>query len=67
MNLDGQQIFQLVSLFGVLALFMISLRGHLAYRSWFKRWEAQRKARRDAEIAVQEPTRGDRPRNGPWG
>lgn len=33
MNLDGQQIFQLVSLLGVLALFMVSLRGHMAHRA----------------------------------
>ena len=68
MNLDGQQIFQLVSLLGVLALFMVSLRGHMAYRSWFKRWEAQRKARHDAELGVQQPAAPtDRPRKGPWG
>ena len=68
MNLDGQQIFQLVSLLGVLALFMVSLRGHMAHRAWFKRWEAARKARREAELdrGVSAPSQ-DRPRRGPWG
>ena len=66
MNLDGQQIFQLVSLLGVLALFMVNLRGQIRYRRWFKRWEADRKARRDAERAREEGT-DKRPSSGPWG
>lgn len=66
MNLDGQQIFQLVSLLGVLALFMVNLRGQIRYRRWFKRWEADRKARRDAERARDEAT-DKRPSSGPWG
>jgi hypothetical protein len=66
MNLDGQQIFQLVSLLCVLALFMVNLRGQIRYRRWFKRWEAQRKARRDAEQARDGGT-DDRPSSGPWG
>ena len=66
MNLDGQQIFQLVCLLCVLALFMVNLRGQIRYRRWFKRWEAQRKARRDAEQARDGGT-DDRPSSGPWG
>ena len=46
MNLEPQQIFQLVSLLAVLALFSISLRGQIGYARWFKKWEADRKARR---------------------
>lgn len=68
MNLDGQQIFQLVSLLGVLALFMVSLRGHMAYRVWFKRWEADRKARRDAELSQGgKASSAEADRKGPWG
>ena len=67
MMLEGQQIFQLVSLLAVLALFVVSLRGHMAYRSWFRRWEAERKARRDAEIGRDSPPPADTPRKGPWG
>ena len=69
MNLEPQQIFQLVSLLAVLALFCVSLRGQMNYARWFRRWEADRKARRDAERAAQERDRhGDEPgRGGPWG
>lgn len=68
MNLDGQQIFQLVSLLCVLALFMINLRGQIRYRRWFKRWEADRKARRDAEQAQAQAGGTDNPpSSGPWG
>jgi len=68
MNPDGHQIFQHVTLLGVLALFMVSLGGHMAHRAWFKRWEADRKARREAELDrdVSAPSQ-DRPRRGPWG
>lgn len=66
MNLGGQQIFQLVSLLCVLALFMINLRGQIRYRRWFKRWEADRKARRDAEQARAGGT-DNPPSSGPWG
>ena len=67
MNLDGQQIFQLVSLLCVLALFMVNLRGQIRYRRWFKRWEADRKARRDAELAAEARERGEGDKTGPWG
>lgn len=46
MNMEPQQIFQLVSLLAVLALFSFSARGHIDYARWFRRWE--RSARRDA-------------------
>ncbi|PZU00084.1 MAG: hypothetical protein DI624_03565 [Brevundimonas sp.] len=70
MNLEPQQIFQLVSLLTVLALFSFSLRGHLNHARWFRRWEADRKARRDAELAAearQNGQDGDAPKTGPWG
>ena len=70
MNLEPQQIFQLVSLLAVLALFSFSLRGHLNHARWFRRWEADRKARRDAEQAAearQNGQDGDAPKTGPWG
>jgi hypothetical protein len=69
-NLEPQQIFQLVSLLAVLALFSFSLRGHLNHARWFRRWEADRKARRDAELAAearQNGQDGDAPKTGPWG
>jgi len=67
MNLVPQQIFQLVSLLAVLALFSISLRGQIGYARWFKKWEADRKARRDAELDAEARERGDQPPKGPWG
>lgn len=66
MNLDPQQIFQLVALLAVLALFCVSLRGHMRYAAWFKRWEAERKARRDAELSARRPL-DDGAAKGPWG
>ena len=70
MNLEPQQIFQLVSLLAVLALFGFSLRGHIDYARGFKRWEADRKTRRDAELAAEALANGeagDEPKTGPWG
>ncbi len=65
MNLDPQQLFQLIFLLAALALFCVSLRGHMRYAAWFRRWEAGRKARRDAEIAAHSPSH-DASRRGPW-
>ena len=67
MNLDPAQIFQLISLLAVLVLFSFSLRGQIGYARWFKKWEAERKARRDAELAAEAGERGDQPPKGPWG
>jgi uncharacterized protein HemY len=70
MNLEPQQIFQLVSLLAVLALFSFSLRGQINYARWFKKWEADRKARRDAELAAEARENGkggEDPKTGPWG
>lgn len=68
-TLDAQQIFQLVSLLMVLAIFLAALKGNRDYARWFRSWEAERKARRDAEIAAEQPgtssANGDR--KGPWG
>lgn len=65
---DGAQIFQLISLLMVLVLFIAALKGNRDYARWFRSWEAERKARREAELAAAapqtEPT--GKPR-GPWG
>jgi len=60
-TLDGQQLFGIVSLVSVLALWLIVLGRERNYARWFRQWEADRKARRDAEVAQHEPKRG------PWG
>ena len=68
-TLDPQQIFQLVSLLMVLAIFIAALKGNRDYARWFRRWEAERKARRDAELAAEQPEAGrmSGDHKGPWG
>ena len=67
MNLEPQQTFQLISLLAVLALISFSLRDKMNYARWFKKWEADRKARRDAELAAEARERGEGDKTGPWG
>jgi len=69
-NLEPQQTFQIISMLAVLALFCFSLRDKINYARWFKQWEADRKARRDAELAAEARANGDeteiKPKTGPW-
>ena len=51
----------------MLALFSFSLRDKMNYARWFKKWEADRKARRDAELAAEARERGEGDKTGPWG
>ncbi|MNH71269.1 hypothetical protein D3C73_234190 [compost metagenome] len=60
-TIDGQQLFGIISLISVLALWLIVLGRERNYARWFRQWEADRKARRDAETAHHSPKRG------PWG
>ena len=60
-TIDGQQLFGIISLISVLALWLIVLSRERNYARWFRQWEADRKARRDAETAQHGPKRG------PWG
>ena len=64
---DGPEIASLVSLLLVLVLWISVWRGNHRESQWFKTWNAERKARRDAEIAAQGGTSSDKsePR-GPW-
>lgn len=64
---DGQQLFGIVSLLTVLVFWIFVLGRERNYARWFRQWEADRKARRDAEIAAE---RGEQPPSeprGPWG
>lgn len=69
-TLDAQEITALVFMLALLAYWIGSLRSEMRWRRWFKGWEADRKARRDAELALE---RGDQPPppsgkpRGPWG
>lgn len=69
-TLDGQQLFGLVSLLTLLVFWVVVLGRERDYARWFRGWEADRKARRQAEqarereAAVSDP---DGPGAGPWG
>ena len=64
-TLDGQQLFGIISLISVLALWLIVLGRERHYARWFRQWEADRKARRDAEDG---PASGSgHAKRGPWG
>lgn len=65
---DAQQIMGLVSMLLLLAFWIMVLGRERRYARWFSQWEADRKARRQAEIAGE---RGDQDQHrgprGPWG
>jgi hypothetical protein len=68
---DGQEIASLVSLLLVLVLWISVWRGNNRESQWLRTWNAERKARRDAEIAAEggtpaAPAEKNEPR-GPWG
>ena len=67
---DGQEIASLVSLLLVLVLWISVWRGNKRESDWLRTWNAERKARRDAEIAAENgegaPSEKSEPR-GPWG
>ena len=62
---DTQAIVSLIGLLTLLVFWLVVLKRERNYLTWFRQWEADRKARRDAEQAAE---RGDGPdRGGPWG
>jgi hypothetical protein len=66
-TLGPQELTSLVFMLVLLAAWlMVLVRERQAHR-WFRNWEADRKARRDAEIAAEggQPVKSE-PR-GPWG
>ncbi len=68
---DGTEIASLVSMLLVLVLWITVWRGDRKDSSWLRTWNAERKARRDAEIAAENgdaapPSERGEPR-GPWG
>ena len=64
-TLDGAQIAGLVGLLAALALWLIVLGRERGYAKWFRQWEADRKARLDAETGAAQDQKRDR--TGPWG
>ncbi|MBX3477223.1 MAG: hypothetical protein KF910_06430 [Brevundimonas sp.] len=72
MNLFGrelgpQEIASLVAMLALLAYWLFVLRGERGYARWFKQWEAERKARRDAELARERGEADPEKHGGPWG
>ncbi len=64
-TLDGAQIAGLVGLLATLALWLVVLGRERGYAKWFRQWEADRKARLDAENGVAPAQKNDP--TGPWG
>ncbi|MDP1913413.1 hypothetical protein [Brevundimonas sp.] len=68
---DGTEIASLASMLLVLVLWISVWRGNRRESHWLKTWNAERKARREAEIAAEggeprSPSEKSEPR-GPWG
>lgn len=68
-TLGGEEIATLVFLLMALVIWLMAWRGERNWTKWFRGWEADRKARREAQLAGD---RGDQPpstgaRRGPWG
>ncbi|MFN3560014.1 MAG: hypothetical protein ACK4UQ_12100 [Brevundimonas sp.] len=66
-TLGAEEISTLVFMLMALVLWTMSLRGEMAWKRWFRTWEADRKARREAELEREGhggPS-SDGPR-GPW-
>lgn len=69
-TLETGQIAALVGLLATLALWLIVLGRERGYARWFRQWEADRKARLEAEkgIPPASPVADpDKERRGPWG
>ncbi len=74
-TLDAEQIAGLVSLLALLLFWILALRREQGALTAFRKWEADRKARRDAEIAAEgaepgadtPPPPSTGPKRGPWG
>jgi len=62
---DAQEIASLVFLIMALVLWIGVYRGERSWARWFKAWNADRKARREAENGPPSSSPGE-PR-GPWG
>jgi hypothetical protein len=67
-TLDSQDIASLVFLLMVLVLWVGAWRGERRWTVAFRQWEADRKARREAEVAAEGTDPSTPPsRGGPWG
>ena len=62
---DPAGVVALVGLLGTLVLYLLVLGRERGYAKWFRQWEAERKARLDAQNGVTSTEK--RERTGPWG
>ena len=65
-TLGAEEISTLVFLMMSLVFWVFVMRGERSWSRWFKNWEAERKARRDAEIAAEQPPSDPNAPRGPW-
>jgi len=70
-TLGGEEIASLVFMLMALVFWIIVWRRERDWAHWFRRWEGDRKARREAELAAEQgldgpPPPAEAPR-GPWG
>lgn len=66
-DLGGAQLAALLGLLATLVLWFIVLGRERGYARWFRQWEADRKARLDAERGASVLPPSDNERRGPWG
>jgi predicted PurR-regulated permease PerM len=68
-TLDTMAVFSLISMLTLLVYWMFVLRDEKRWLSWFRGWEADRKARRLAEDGSTETPKSSQtsPKKGPWG
>lgn len=67
---EAQEIASLAFLLAALVFWLFVYRGERGWARWFKRWEGDRKARREAELATDRKGDGAARRDarrGPWG
>lgn len=71
-TLGPEEISGLVFMLMLLVIWIGALRQEMRWTRWFRNWEAERKTRREAELALergeqpQPPSSSNSPR-GPWG
>lgn len=69
-SLGPEEIASLVFMLTALVLWVMALRGEMGWKRWFRNWEAERKTRREAELALEngeEAPPASRAPHGPWG
>lgn len=70
-TLGGEEIASLIFMLVALATWIMIARRDRSQTRWFRKWEADRKARRDAELSLENPDKAPPPASdgprGPWG